>query len=220
MDSEGIVKLWTRQGPSFIFLKSIYSNNKDWEKQVFRVSGEWECPKSMKIAESQRISREWRALDGNLMNPPEISDAEREEVARMIDFCNNHHKVENDFDVIVTDKSLNDHLGYKIPENKVPLTKTGKPKFTKSKVPATSASSVAQRGTSRTRKSASQAIGVEGIRTAPSTASLSREKRAPGSSQTPGHDPAADLRVVAEPEAPLFRESGVVVIEMGIPDSP
>jgi hypothetical protein len=50
MDSEGVVKLRTRQGPSFIFLKPIYSNNKEWEKQVFRVSGEWECPKSMKLA--------------------------------------------------------------------------------------------------------------------------------------------------------------------------
>jgi hypothetical protein len=38
MDSEGVVKLRTRQGPSFIFLKPIYSNNKEWEKQVFRVS--------------------------------------------------------------------------------------------------------------------------------------------------------------------------------------
>jgi hypothetical protein len=70
MDSEGVVKLRTQQGPSFIFLKPIYSNKKEWEKQVFRVSGEWECPKSMKLAESQRISREWRALDGNLINPP------------------------------------------------------------------------------------------------------------------------------------------------------
>jgi hypothetical protein len=204
MDSEGVVKLWTRQGPSFIFLKPIYSKNKDWEKQVFLVSGEWEWPKSMKLAESQRISHEWRALDGNLMNPPEISDAEQEEVTRMIDFCNSHHKVENDFNTIVTDKSLNDHLGYKIPENKVPLTKVGKPKFTKSKVLATSVPSVAQRGTSRTRKLPSQATGVKGIRTAPSTASLSREKRMPGSSQTLGHDTATDLRVVVEPEAPLF----------------
>jgi hypothetical protein len=35
MDSEGVVKLRTRQGPSFIFLKSVYSNNKEWERQVF-----------------------------------------------------------------------------------------------------------------------------------------------------------------------------------------
>jgi hypothetical protein len=138
MDAEGVVKLWTRQDPSFIFLKPIYSNNKDWEKQVFRVSGEWECPRSMKIIESQRISREWRALDDNLANPLEISDAEQEEVARMIEFCNGHHKVENDFDVIVTAESLNDHLGYKIPENKVPLDRAGRPKFTKSKVPTAS----------------------------------------------------------------------------------
>jgi hypothetical protein len=103
----------------------------------------------MKITESQRISQEWRALDGNLANPPEISDAEQEEVAQMIDFCNRHHKVENDFDVIVTAKSLNDHLGYKIPENKVPLDRAGRPKFTKSKAPTASILPAAQRGTPR-----------------------------------------------------------------------
>jgi hypothetical protein len=206
MDSEGVVKLRTRQGPSFIFLKPIYSNNKDWEKQVFRVSGEWECPRSMKIAESQRIRWEWRDLDGNLVNPPEISDAEQEEVTRMIDFCNRHHKVENDFDVIVTVKSLNDHLGYKIPENKVPLTRAGKPKFTKSKAPTTPIPPAAQRGTSRTRKPTSRATSVEGVRAAPSAASPFRERRTREAPQTLGHDTtiATDSGVVVVPEAPLF----------------
>jgi len=50
-------------------------------------------------------------LDGDLTNPPDISDAEQVEVTRMVDFCNNHHKAENDFDVIVTSKSLNNHFG-------------------------------------------------------------------------------------------------------------
>lgn len=53
----------------------------------------------------------------------------------MIDYCQNHHKVENDFDVIVTIRALNDHLDYKIPEDKDPLTKTGKQKATKVKAP-------------------------------------------------------------------------------------
>jgi hypothetical protein len=141
------VKLRTRQGPSFIFLKSVYSNSKEWEKQVFRVSGEWECPKSTKLTESQRISWEWRALDGGLTNPPEISDAEQEEVTRMIEYCKSHHKVENDFDAIVTSKSLNDHLGY----NEVPLTKTGKPKAMKAKVLATFVPSCVPRESLRTR---------------------------------------------------------------------
>jgi hypothetical protein len=222
MDSEGVVKLRTRQGPSFIFLKPIYSNNKDWEKQVSRVSGEWECPKSMKIAESQRISWEWRALDGNLVNPPEISDAEQEEVTRMIDFCNRHHKVENDFDVIVTVKSLNDHLGYKIPENKVPLTRAGKPKFMKSKASTTPIPPTAQRGKSQTRKPPSRATSVEGVRAAPRVASPSRERRTREAPQTLGHDTAiaTDSRAVVVPEDPLFREAGGVVIEMGIPDCP
>jgi len=107
----------------------------------------------------------------------------------MIDFCNSHHKVEND---------------YKIPKNKVPLTKDGKPKITKTKVPATSVPSVAQRGTLRTRKPPSQATGVEGIHTAPSTTSVSQEKRMPGSSQSLGHDTATDLGVVAKPKVPFF----------------
>jgi hypothetical protein len=84
-------------------------------------------------------------LDGDLTNPPDISDAEQEEVTRMVDFCKNHHKVENDFDVIVTRKSLNDHLGYKIPMDKVPITKPGKPKATKAKAPAAAVSSRVQR---------------------------------------------------------------------------
>jgi hypothetical protein len=131
----------------------------------------------MKITESQRISREWRALDCNLANPPEISDAEQEEVTRMIDFCNRHHKVENDFDVIVTTKSQNDHLGYKIPENKVPLDRARRPKFTKSKAPMTSIPPTTQRGTLRTREPPSRATGVEGVRAAASAASPPRERR-------------------------------------------
>jgi hypothetical protein len=191
MDAEGVVKLRTRQGPSFIFLKPIYSNNKDWEKQIFRVSGEWECPRSMEVTGSQRISREWRVLDGNLANPPEISDAEQEEVARMIDFCNRHHKVENDFDVIVTAKSLKDHLGYKIPENKVPLDRAGRPKFMKSKAPTATIPPVAQRGTPRTREPPSRATVVEGTRVTARAASR-------------GHD----APIIADAEAPLFREAG------------
>jgi hypothetical protein len=152
------------------------------------VSGEWECPRSIEVTGSQRISREWRALDGNLANPPEISDAEHEEVARMIDFCNRHHKVENDFDVIVSAKSLNDHLGYKIPENKVPLDWAGRPKLTKSKAPTASTPPVAQKGTPRTREPPSRTTGVEGTRVASRAASPSREKRTRETHQTRGHD--------------------------------
>lgn len=73
----------------------------------------------------------------------------------MIDYCKSHHKVENDFDTIVTSKSLKDHLGYKIPENKVPLTKAGKPKAAKEKVLATSVLPSAREETLRTWKSSS-----------------------------------------------------------------
>jgi hypothetical protein len=101
-------------------------------------------------------------LDGDLTNPLDISDAEQEEVTRMVDFCKNHHKVENDFDVIVTSKSLNDHLGYKIPMDKVPLTKPGKPKATKAKAPAAAVSSRVQRESSRAKKPFFQAPEVGG----------------------------------------------------------
>jgi hypothetical protein len=134
----------------------------------------------------------------------------------MIDFFNRHHKVENDFDVIVTAKSLNDHLGYKIPENKVPLYRAGRPKLTKSKAPTASTPPVAQRGTPRTREPPSRATGVEGTRVATRAASPSRGKGTRETHQTRGHD----APIVSDAEVPLFREAGGVVIEMGIPDSP
>jgi hypothetical protein len=172
----------------------------------------------MKLTESQRISQEWRALDCSLTNPPEIFDAEQEEVTRMIDYYKSHHKVENDFDVIVNSKSLNDHLGYKIPENKVPLTKTGKPK-----APATVVPSRIQREALRIRKPPSQTPSVGGtpgnipakenprpnIHTVPSNTSVSREKKKIlGCSRTQGHDAVIDLRFIVESEVPLFQEIG------------
>jgi hypothetical protein len=141
-------------------------------------------------------------------------------VIRMIDFCKRHHKVENDFDLIVTDMSLNEHLGYKIPGNKVPLTKTGKPKTMKTKVSTTSVPPVARRETLRTRKPPSQAAREEGLRAAPGTTPASREESILGCSQSLGHDTDTDSRAVVEPKVPLFREARGVVIEMGIPDSP
>jgi hypothetical protein len=125
----------------------------------------------------------------------------------MIDFCKRYHKVENDFDLIVTDKSLNEHLGYKIPGNKVPLTKTGKPKTMKTKVSTTSIPPVARRETLRTLKPPSQAVWAEGLRAAPSTTPVSREERIPGCSQSLGRDTDTDSRVVVEPKVPLFREA-------------
>jgi hypothetical protein len=222
MDSVGIVKLRTRQGPSFIFLKPVYSNNKELERQVFRVSGEWECPKSVKLTESQRISQERRALDGGLTNLPEISNAEQEEVTRMIDYCKNHHKVENDFNAIVNDKSLNDHLGYKIPENNVPLTKTGKHNTAEAKVPEALVPSRVQGEASRAKKPSSQVPSVEGIpgkilgkktlrpatHIVPSRTSTSRENSIPSSSHSQGRNASPSLRAIVEPEVPLFQEVG------------
>lgn len=44
----------------------------------------------------------------------------------------NEHMVEVDFDHVVTEDALREHLGYHIPEGKVPLDKKGKPMQKKS----------------------------------------------------------------------------------------
>lgn len=46
MGRSGTMELQVRQSPLFIFLKSAYSNNKQWKQQFFCVSGEWECSSS------------------------------------------------------------------------------------------------------------------------------------------------------------------------------
>jgi hypothetical protein len=125
--------------------------------------GEWECPNSVKLPESKRISREWRVLDEDLADPPEITDAKQSEVVHMVNYCKSHHKKENDFDVIVIVKTLNDHLRYKIPKDKVPLTKIGKRKATKAKTSAPPPSTKVGKGASTTKQPSSRPSTAGGL---------------------------------------------------------
>jgi hypothetical protein len=54
--SEGMIELFVRHPPIFIKLKSGLTNNKFWEQQFFRVSGEWECPECVILPENRRMS--------------------------------------------------------------------------------------------------------------------------------------------------------------------
>jgi hypothetical protein len=180
--------------------------------------GEWECTSSAILPESQRISREWRALDEDLANPPEIIDAEQDEVAHMINYCKSHQKKENDFDVIVTAKVLNYHLRYKILEDKVPLTKTGKRKATKAKILAPLSSTTVGKGTSKTKQPSSRPSTAGGllknalvkktpqpeVRTIPCATSSVRAKSVPESSWAQEHNVAPEQRVVTGSKVPLF----------------
>jgi len=52
---EGMIKFSVRHAPIFIKLKSGLTNNKYWEQQFFRVSGEWECPEDYDLPEQRRM---------------------------------------------------------------------------------------------------------------------------------------------------------------------
>jgi hypothetical protein len=132
-------------------LKSNYSNNKEWERQIFWVSREWKCTNSMTLPDHQRIPREWRHLNRNRIGRPKLSDAEQSKVAHMFDYYKHHHKSENNFDVIITARAMNEHLGYSLPEDKVPLTKAGKPRNVKAKVPESSVSTDTERRPPKTK---------------------------------------------------------------------
>jgi hypothetical protein len=43
---DGTVEFTVRKKPSYIHLGWSYSSNRDWKKQVFRVSGQWEGAES------------------------------------------------------------------------------------------------------------------------------------------------------------------------------
>lgn len=55
--AEGMIELCVHHPPVFIKLKSGLTNNKFWEMQFFRVSGEWECPEGTPLHENRRMPR-------------------------------------------------------------------------------------------------------------------------------------------------------------------
>jgi hypothetical protein len=126
---EGMIELSVYHPPIFIKLKSGLTNNKFWEQQFFRVSGEWECPKGVIFPENRRKSRTWPLLRPDRSELPSISISDREDVMKISDWSAARVKIEKfeeiDFDNTVTEENLRQFLGYNIPRDKKTITKRG-----------------------------------------------------------------------------------------------
>jgi hypothetical protein len=84
---DGVVELRVCQDPIFIYLdQRKYGNNKGWRKQIFLVSGEWECPTNTVLPNSQRVPREWRPLVDDLRILLRLSIVKIKEVNDMLSF--------------------------------------------------------------------------------------------------------------------------------------
>jgi hypothetical protein len=83
--SKGMIELCVRHPPIFIKLKSRLTNNKFWEQQFFRVSGEWECPEGTLLFENRRMSRTWKLLRPDRSEPPSLSISDQEDVKKISD---------------------------------------------------------------------------------------------------------------------------------------
>jgi hypothetical protein len=57
----GTVEFTVRKKPSFIHLAWRYSNNKEWNEQIFRVSGQWERTEPSTLP-NQRVPRDWARM--------------------------------------------------------------------------------------------------------------------------------------------------------------
>jgi len=127
--SEGMIELSVRHPPIFIKLKSGLTNNKFWEQQFFRLSGEWECPEGTVLPENRRMSWTWQLLRPDRSEPPLISISDREDVIKISDWSVVRVKAEKfeeiDFDNLMTEENLRQFLGYNITRNKKTVTKRG-----------------------------------------------------------------------------------------------
>jgi hypothetical protein len=83
--SEGMIELSFRHPLYSMKLKSGLTNNKFWELQFFRVSGEWECPEGTIFPENRRMSWIWQLLRPERSEPPSISISDREDVMKISD---------------------------------------------------------------------------------------------------------------------------------------
>jgi hypothetical protein len=161
---DGCVEFQVRQSPLFIHLnQNKYSNNRFWKQEIFRVSGEWECPHNVVLSEDQRVPREWRPLEDDLKIHPDLSATQKDEIAKMIAYSADpanwvdEKSAGIDFDELVTDAALRQHFGYHIPENKVLLNKMGKPKQKKAAdVPKNSATGGTSKKSSKAKRKASE----------------------------------------------------------------
>jgi len=125
--SEGMIELYVRHPPIFIKLKSGLTNNKFWEQQFFRVSGEWECPEGTLLPENHRMPRTWQFLRSDRSETPSLSISDQEDVKKISDWSTVRVKAEKfeevDFDNLVTEENLRQFLGYNIPRDKRTITK-------------------------------------------------------------------------------------------------
>jgi hypothetical protein len=124
-----MIELCVRHPPIFIKLKSGLTNNKFWEQQFFRVSGEWECPEGTLFPKNRRMPQTWQLLRPDRSETPSISIYDREDVKKRSDWSAIRVKAEKfeevDFDNLVTEENLRQFLGYNIPWDKKTITKRG-----------------------------------------------------------------------------------------------
>jgi hypothetical protein len=127
--SEGMIELCVRHPPVFIKLKSGLTNNKFWEMQFFRVSGEWECPEGTLLPENRRMPRTCQLLRPDRSDPPSLSVSDQEDVKKISGWSAIRVKIDKfeevDFDNLVTEENLRQFLGYDIPRDKQLITKRG-----------------------------------------------------------------------------------------------
>jgi hypothetical protein len=127
--SEGMIELCVRHPPIFIKLKSGLTNNKFWEMQFFRVSGEWECPEGTLLPENRRMPRTWQLLRPDRSDPPSLSVSDQEDVKKISEWPAVRVKADKfeevDFDNLVTEENLRQFLRYDIPRDKQLITKRG-----------------------------------------------------------------------------------------------
>jgi hypothetical protein len=125
---DGAVELRVRQDPIFIYHdQRKYGNNKGWRQQIFRVSGEWECPAGSTLPDEQKVPRDWRPLVDDLRILPRLSVSKIKEVNEMLSFSVWSVWASIDFENLVSMQSLNDCFGYQLLENKMALDNRGFP---------------------------------------------------------------------------------------------
>lgn len=78
------------------------------------------------------MPRDWRILPNSQREIPDISDADQDEVDRITAWSAKWSKIKKfddiDFDRLLTDTAMRDHLGYSIPENKTLMSMKGRAK--------------------------------------------------------------------------------------------
>jgi hypothetical protein len=83
---DGTIAFQVHQNPFFIWMHGSCSNNKYKDQEFFNVLGEWESLSTEVLPKDQIVLREWRPLENDWKEHPELTQAERAKVAEMITF--------------------------------------------------------------------------------------------------------------------------------------